>query len=107
MAKVNKITMFDACVDGDINKFRSLIDTSFTQFNRFYQSYKDTFVNTEELHETIIFEKENENASFIVVCDTVEAKKSTDKDINIIKETNGYKFVVQPIKDNYELSANE
>ena len=67
MNQVNKIHLFDVCVDGNIEKFRALINPMYDHFSRFYKSYKESFVNDSEAVENIIFENNSDVASFTVV----------------------------------------
>ena len=105
MNQVNKIHLFDVCVDGNIEKFRALINPMYDHFSRFYKSYKESFVNDSEAVENIIFENNSDVASFTVVCESEGTKKSTDKTINIVTVDQGYQFQVQPNKGYDDIST--
>lgn len=100
MADINRITMADLCIDGNLDFYRSILDPMYEQFVRFYNVYKDTFKDREDSVQTIIFSKEDNNvASFHVMCDDDITINNVDKRINIVKNEKEICFNVHPNKE--------
>ena len=69
MQSINKITVFDKCVDGDINKLSGLLDEGYLNFNQLYRVCKECFANNPESIEKIEYEQVNFMESmFEVTC---------------------------------------
>ena len=99
MPSVNKISVFDACVNANLDNFKSLINPWYNEFNQFYKTYKDTFDGKNDSVDNIIFTKaEDSSITFTVVCsDDVTLQKSTNS-ISVEKEQDRYKFTVHSNK---------
>lgn len=110
MTKINKISVFDQCVNGSFENFRILINPMYNQFDKFYKNYKKTFDNREDSVKSITFKTENENVAIFDVetVDIIEQLPQEEKAINITVEEDTCRFTVQPYKDEnpYYLDIN-
>ena len=100
MINATKITIFDDCVNGDLDNFKDILDPMYNQYMRFFKLFKDTFKDREDSVETIIFKKDDKVATFHVVCnnnDDIEIT-NTDKHTTIIKNGKDICFHVHPNK---------
>lgn len=97
MAKVDKITVFDNCVDGKLENFNQLINPFFNQFNKFHKLYKDTFVDGKEPSQ-IIFNKNNDDTVTFLVKHSNDIVVLGSNDIMVSKTTEGHSFCVQSNK---------
>lgn len=96
MPEMNKISVFDACVDGQLDVFRQLINPWYDEFNQFYKTYKDTFNGKSESVQNIIFTGNESSISFDVVCSEEITDMKSTKTVSIVKTDNDrYKFTVQ------------
>lgn len=103
MSHVNKISVFDACVNGDYNTFKRLINPNYNEFDRFYNASKDTLQQV-DLTTPIIF-KEEENDAISFELNNVEGEiklTESDTDISISKSNNRVRFIVQSQPNNVE-----
>lgn len=109
MTKINKISVFDQCVNGSFENFRQLINPMYSQFDKFYKNYKKTFDNREDSVKSITFKKEDDVAVFDVKIENIiEELPPKEKAINITVENDTCQFRVQPYKDDnpYYLDIN-
>ena len=96
MVKVDKLSIFDTCVDGSVDNFNTLIvDPVFDQFNRFYEICKKTFPEKrEDSVSSVIFKKEDDTVSFLMVLKEDADLKVKDKTIKIVQNKNEYELII-------------
>ena len=94
MTTIDKIFVFDSCVDGNLDNFTQLINPMFDQFNTFYGLYKDAFTGVEKLPQIIFKKEDDETASFTVIHDTEALVKNTNKNVSITKLQEGHKIYI-------------
>lgn len=97
MAKIDKITVFDKCVDGKLENFRELINPSYKEFNTFHKLYKDTFVEGEEPSQ-IIFNKNDDNAVTFLVNHNNPIEIIGNDDVEVSRTSDGHSFCVHSNK---------
>lgn len=106
MQSINKITVFDKCVDGDINKLSNLLDEGYLNFNEMYKVCKELFSEQSDSIDKITFSQLNfMDSVFEVTCsseiDVSSVKDIVDKEtrIKVNRTENGYVFNIHSNKE--------
>jgi len=73
MQTFNRLTLLDACVDGEIERFKELTGDLFYPFTLFYDKMKGTVGESTPLS-TVHYEREKTNVTFITESCGKEAK---------------------------------
>lgn len=66
--KIDKLLLFDACVDGDLSKFKQLLGQAYAGFNTFFNICKSE-IDSSDVKDYVYYGTDNNVAKFGIVQD--------------------------------------
>lgn len=105
MQTINKTTVLDKCISGNLKKYKTLMNPMYDQFNIFYDVYKSIFEDDalESSVDRIVFKsnKKDNIARFNIVCANIEninIDKFHNKRATVVKTDELVCIDIQPNK---------
>ena len=102
MQTIDKVSVLDQCVSGDMSNYKTLLNPMCGQFNEFYTLLKSMINNTDMQSSVgILFRKEDNTAVFEVTCECDINEELVNRPVKgaiITKHDKVMCFNIQPCK---------
>lgn len=105
MQTINKTTVLDKCISGNLKKYKTLINPMYDQFNIFYDAYKSIFMDDalESSVDRIVFNSNAKDniARFNISCSNIKNVNVNDfhnSRVTIVKTDELVCINIQPNK---------